>query len=729
MRGESVPSRPSARWVGGILGACGLAALVLVECRESPGKPQNLVLLTLDTTRTDRLGTYGGPAGATPALDALAARGTTFEQAVAQVPLTRPSHATIVTGLLPHRHGVWSNGPYRLEDRFDTLAERFRSAGWQTAAVVGSFVLARSFGLEQGFDLFDDELPDVQGADPERPAGAVVDRALRWMAESRLAPPFALWLHFYDPHEPYAPPEPFRGRFAGDPYTAEVSAMDAAIGRLTAELARRGWLEETLIVAVGDHAEALGEHGEATHGYLVYESTLRVPLIMAGPGIPAGARVRGPVGLVDLMPTLVEAFGLARPGGVTDGGSLWKGITRSQVLPRPVLFEHRSVWNQFGWAPLTGLRSGSWKLIDAPVPELFDLEADPQETQNLAAAQPDRLERLRSEWQRRASRLESLEHRPQALSPEAEERLSALGYVAAGHADEPTGSGVDPKAVTAILPQIDELIAARRAGQREPQARLIEAILERDPTNRFALRCRGEELVRSRRYRDAVSVLESLVSFGGPHPETLATLASAYEGLGRIDEAVGWYEKAVTPPWIYWPALESLARLSAARPGSPLRSRHLARLRQLAPRTYRERLSVSRAFLILGMGTEAERSFRAAITEQPGAPEARVGLAQALLAQRRAAEAEEVLREIRPPTVESGFVRGLVFEALGRPTEACRQHEVTLSAEPTNVNLLAGLGRRLERCGRADLARMAYRRALAASPGRDDLRAALSRVE
>jgi choline-sulfatase len=189
-------------------------ALLLGGCRAAPRTPRNLVLLTLDTTRPDRLGAYGSRAGATPALDALAARGTTFEQAMAHLPLTRPSHATILTGLLPHHHGVWSNGPYRLDDRFETLAERSRSGGYRTAGVVGSFILTRSFGLEQGFDLFDDEVFDVPGADPERPAGAVVDRAFAWMAEARLAPPFVLWLHFYDPHEPSAGtvPRPVRHR-------------------------------------------------------------------------------------------------------------------------------------------------------------------------------------------------------------------------------------------------------------------------------------------------------------------------------------------------------------------------------------------------------------------------------------------------------------------------------------------------------------------------------------
>jgi choline-sulfatase len=702
-------------------------ALLLGGCRAAPRTPRNLVLLTLDTTRPDRLGAYGSRAGATPALDALAARGTTFEQAMAHLPLTRPSHATILTGLLPHHHGVWSNGPYRLDDRFETLAERSRSGGYRTAGVVGSFILTRSFGLEQGFDLFDDEVFDVPGADPERPAGAVVDRAFAWMAEARLAPPFVLWLHFYDPHEPYAPPEPFRDRFATDPYTGEVATMDAAIGHLMAELERRGWLAQTLVVAVGDHAEALGEHGEATHGYFVYESTLRVPLIMAGPRVPSGRRVGAPVGLVDLMPTLVEALGLARPGDTSDGQSFWRELIGGQVRPRTVLFEHRSLREQFGWSPLSGLRSGCWKLIEAPIPELFDLEADPGEMRNLAAALPGELERVRAEWQSRRPSLEGPEPTAQPLSPEEEERLGALGYVVSAPAEPATSKGVDPKTVAAILPAIDQLIAARRAGQRDETARLTERILAADPGNRFALRCRGDELVATRRYREAVSVLQSLVS-SGPHPETLAALAAAYEGLGQTEEAVSWYEKAVTPPWIHWPALESLARLAARRPGSALHARHLERLHRLVPRTYRECLSVSRAFLILGTWADAERSFRVAIAVRPDGAEALVGLAQALLAESRPVEAEEILRRVQPPTVESRFVQGLVLDAEGHRVEACRQHEATLAARPTNGNLLAGLGQRLEACGRPDLARVAYLRALEGSPQRTDLRTALRRL-
>jgi len=703
-------------------------ALLLGGCGASTPTPRNLVLLTLDTTRTDRLGAYGSRSRATPALDALAARGTTFEQAMAHLPLTRPSHATMLTGLLPHHHGVWSNGPYRLDDRFETLAERSRSGGYRTAAVVGSFVLTRSFGLAQGFDLFDDEVLEVPDADPERPAGAVVDRALAWMAEERLAPPFVLWLHFYDPHEPYSPPEPFRGRFPTDPYTGEVAAMDAAVGRLLAELERRGWLAETLVIAAGDHAEALGEHGEATHGYLVYESTLRVPLIVAGPGIPAGRRVRAPVGLVDLMPTIVEALGLARPGDTSDGQSFWRELVDGRVRPRTVLFEHRSLREQFGWSPLSGLRSERWKLIEAPTPELFDLEADPGEMRNLAQAQLEQLERLGAAWRSQRASLEEPGPDPQPLSPEEEDRLGALGYVVSAPAIAGPRGGVDAKTVAAILPAIDDLIAARRAGRRDETARLTERILAEDPGNRFALRCRGDDLVEARRYREAVSVLKALVS-SGPHPETLAALAAAYQGLGQTEEAVGWYEKAVTPPWIHWPALESLARLAARHPGSAFRSRHLERLHRLEPKTYRECLSVSRAFLILGAAADAGRSFRTAVEARADGAEALVGLAQALLGQGRPEEAEEVLGRVQPPTVESLFVRGLVLDAEGRSGDACRQHAATLGARPTNANLLAALGQRLEACGRPDLARTAYLRAVEGSPERTDLRAALRRLD
>jgi arylsulfatase A-like enzyme/Flp pilus assembly protein TadD len=695
-------------------------ALVLPGChRERPeaetrSRPRNLLLLTLDTTRPDRLGCYGSGTGATPQLDSLAARGARFEEAIAPVALTRPSHVTLLTGLEPRQHGVWSNGPYRLEPAFTTIAERLARRGFSTAAVVSSFVLGRSFGLDQGFARYDDAFAETPGADPEKTADAAERSASSWIGGGVVAPPFFLWVHFYDPHDPYAPPEPHAGRFRSDPYTGEVAFMDAAIGRLLRALEAEGLAAETLVVAVADHGEGLGEHGEPTHGYFLYDSTLRVPLILAGPGVSPGLVVSGSVPLADLAPTLLEALGL-EPGEGIAGRSFWSELPRGRVSARPALLENPAIHRQFGWAGLAGLRADGWKWIGAPTPELYDLAADPGETRNRAAAEPARAARL-------AERLASMRAGPAAigqsrgLSPEQEERLAALGYVASGTDDSDLGAGPDPKSVASVIPDVERLIEARRADRAAGIRSHAEAILARDPTNRFALRARGDLLVAERRFREAAALLTKLVSTGERHPEVFASLAKAHEGLGDAREALAQYTKATTPPMVYWPAFESLARLALRHPGLLPREALVARLVTLGPESYRERLSVARAFLLLGELAPAEAGFRGAIEREPSGAEGLVGLGQTLLLLGRVDEAARSLGRVSPETTESAFVTGQVRLRRGDRAGACAAFARALALGPGNLNLLLGLARHLGDCGDGVNAARAYRMALALEP-------------
>jgi arylsulfatase A-like enzyme len=265
---------------------------------------RNVLLITLDTTRADRLGCYGYTSAQTPNLDALAQAGTRFNNAITHVPLTRPSHASILTGTLPYHHGIWNNGPFRLEPKSVTLAESFKGAGYKTGAIISSHVLAPSFGFAQGFDFFDDRLQEFPGSDPEKVAADVAALANRWLGQE-IQPPFFLWLHFYDPHFPFTPPEPYRSRFANSPYDGEIAYMDDSIGKIINKLKTLDWMKDTLIVAVGDHGEGLGEHQEPTHGYLIYDSTMRVPLIMSGPGVPQNKIIDSQVSISDLDPTIL----------------------------------------------------------------------------------------------------------------------------------------------------------------------------------------------------------------------------------------------------------------------------------------------------------------------------------------------------------------------------------------------------------------------------------------
>jgi arylsulfatase A-like enzyme len=397
----------------------------------------NLIVLTLDTTRADRVGAYRCPAAAvTPALDRIADQGVLFEQASSPAPLTLPAHCTLFTGCLPPRHHVHENAGV-LGRTTLTLATVLKRHGFRTAAFVGSGILERSRGLDSGFDEYDDRIarsPTVRGR-ARRHADVVVTRALQWMDAATTAQRFFVWLHFYDAHAPYDPPSPFAAAYRGRPYEGSIAFMDTQIGRLRAYLDRRGLTDRTVIVIVGDHGEGLGDHGELMHGLFVYESVLHVPFIMLTPFTGLSARrVAEPVSSADVMPTVLDLLGIAAPKG-TDGQSLVPVIS-GQRRRGDLYGENLYTRSRFGWSELRTIRAGRLKLIAKTRPELYDLEQDPSETHDLIAQHPALAIRLRE-------RLRSLMRQWEAPSPENEPprphlsadlrlQLAALGYVGGG---------------------------------------------------------------------------------------------------------------------------------------------------------------------------------------------------------------------------------------------------------------------------------------------------------
>ena len=351
----------------------------------APAIRPNVLLITLDTTRADRLGSYGYSGASTPNLDRLAAAGVRFNRALSSAPLTLPAHASVMTGRHPYTHGVRNNGHFTLAADVPTLAAAFEAAGYETAAFVSSFVLDRQFGLARGFTRYDDALDEAPAGgmtslELERRGDRTVAAASDWLASrsSRTATqPFFLWVHLYDAHHPYVPPSPFREQFAGRPYDGEVAFDDALVGAL---LQRAGFgSATTMVVVAGDHGESLGDHGESTHGLFVYEAALRVPLIMAGPGLAASV-VSEPVGLIDVAPTILDIAGLgALPNA--DGRSLRALMTNGGAGEEAPPVYAETYFPQFfmGWSPLRTIQTGRWKFIEAPEPELYDLLADPAE--------------------------------------------------------------------------------------------------------------------------------------------------------------------------------------------------------------------------------------------------------------------------------------------------------------------------------------------------------------
>ena len=407
-------------------------------------RPLNAVIITLDTTRADRLSPYGYMDVSMPSLERLAREATVFNQAISASPLTLPAHTSVLTGLLPPHHGVRDNADRPLADAHTTLAEVFRAHGFRTAAFVGAAVLDRSRGLAQGFDLYSGVTPNRlrPGEVPERPANQVVDEATRWLASAE-GSPFLLWTHLYDPHYPYEPPEPIRSD-APTPYVGELAFADAQIGRLLAALDERGLRDNTLVVVVGDHGESLGDHGETDHGIFLYDTVVRVPLMIRMPGVPS-RRVSEVVRITDVMPTVLDLAGIAVPR--VDGVSLATLMSgRRHGLDLEAYSE--SLYPQrFGWGALYALRDSRYKFIDAPKPELYDLERDPFEERNIiherptvAAAMKQRLAAIASTTSADA------EGDSSGASPETRARLASLGYVSGPKLRPATGgSWPDPK--------------------------------------------------------------------------------------------------------------------------------------------------------------------------------------------------------------------------------------------------------------------------------------------
>ena len=421
-------------------------AATAAACRMATSNPHGVVIITLDTTRADYLGPYGFSHVPTPQIDRLAAGGVVFEQATTVAPLTLPAHCSLFTGMFPPRHGVRDNAD-ALGGDYPTLAELLRGRGFRTGAFVSSAILHADRGLARGFETYDDRRAASRAAAGglQRPANETVDAALSWL-QDRQDQPFFLWLHLYDPHAPYDPPEPFRTAFGDDLYAGEIAFADAEIGRLTDFLEERGRLDRTAIVITADHGESLHEHGEAGHGIFLYQSVIHVPLVIRAPGLPA-RRVSSVARLVDVMPTILDLAGVDRPSAMLDGISLI-GVARGKANIDLDAYSESEHPLQFGWSPLRSLRNGRFKLIAAPRPELYDLQRDPAELRDLFGTQPAlgraMARRLAEIEQAASANRSAAEH---STAPDIVERLAALGYIARSPITAPTSRTLlpDPK--------------------------------------------------------------------------------------------------------------------------------------------------------------------------------------------------------------------------------------------------------------------------------------------
>jgi choline-sulfatase len=541
-------------------GACallaGLFAFGVGGCqkKEQASPKPNVLIITVDTLRADRLGVYGDKDGLTPNLDALAKEGVTFEHAISQVPLTWPSHAAIFTGTYPFHNGVQDFTGQPLSSRFRTLAESFKANGYATGAVVSSFVLDRSWGLARGFDSYDDAFSGQQFVEKdlglvERRADASVDHAIGWLS-SHATQPFFFWLHLYDPHSPYDPPEPFATKFKSQPYDGEVAYTDSQLARLFDWLkqAPHNVYDNTVIVFLSDHGESLGEHGEKEHGFFVYDSTVRVPLIVKparAESILPDRTVTPAVEAIQIGPTVLEMAGIH--------DAIEKQFQAHSLVPfltgqrtngeRSAFSETTYPQNSFGWSALRSVQTDRLQYIEAPRQELYDLQADAQEKNNIAEKDAATASRMRNELNNRLtlyappSEIEGANSG--GASPEVIEKLRSLGYVAYKAPTAANAKLADPKDKLLIYQDVLRATDLMQLGKFAAADAILSRLQHQEPDLYLIPFLQGEAAERMRQWKNAEKSFGRTLQLNPGFKDASMGLARALGYEGKTEQAVG----------------------------------------------------------------------------------------------------------------------------------------------------------------------------------------------
>lgn len=711
--------------------AVAIAAGVGIWIWLRPAARPNVILITIDTLRADHLGVYGDHDAATPTLDALARHGVRFADVVSPAPLTLPSHTSILTGLTPARHGVRNNPEFVVSDSVPTLAERFHAAGYATAAFVSGFPLSRRFGLARGFDLYDDHFPrgDAASAAPytERRADATVAAIRAWFDRRRAEEstrPYLLWVHLFDPHRPYDPPEPFRNRFR-NPYDGEIAFVDTQIAEVLAAAGDPG-ATHTIVAVTADHGEALDEHGEPTHGLFIYTSTIRVPLILAGPTIPSGVVVEPFVRLIDVAPTLLDLTRLAPLPGIEGRSLTLLFAARRQSPPEPAYFE--SLFGRLccGWAPLYGWREGSWTYIDAPEPELYDVGRDPAQLTNVAAAHPAEVARFRQSVRAIAESANETRSRPDAASAQL---LASVGYFSGSATVK--ASLRDPKGMAAVAARMEAAIAREHV---EPVAAAAElrAVVAADPSNALARRHLAIALSASHDYVGAMREIEALQQIGDMSLETAILLGECQRLGGRPADAVRTLQQAVERDQSDAVVHDALGRALVAAGQHDAAISSFNRALALQPDDAEALSALADLALERGDVTDARRHLEALRARDPDDDGVAVKLGAVLARTQDLPAAINLLQSVvaRSPSNIDGLVNlAAALAKAGDSVNAVRYFERAVAGGATAPMVVNGLAiAKLETGDRAGAVAW-LKRSLAARPDQADIRALLRRVE
>jgi arylsulfatase A-like enzyme/Tfp pilus assembly protein PilF len=656
---------------------------------DSAHRPSAIVV-TLDTVRPDRLEPYGGEV-LTPSLQRLARQGAVFERAYATTPITLPSHASIFTGLDPPQHGVRNNGSHALAQAATTLAEILRDTGFRTAAFVSAAVLDRRFGLSQGFDTYDDDFSSSSSKEPgaivERQANATVDAALRWLDHLSENERFFLWIHLFDPHIPYAPPDIYADRFPDRPYDAEIAFADAELGRLLSH-PLLGPQDSAITMVIGDHAESLGEHGESTHGMLAYDSTLRIPWIVRAPGFPGGVRPIKAVSQIDLMPTMLELLAIEIPSKVSGRSQASALGSGRAVTPsaRGLYAETLVPFYTYGWAKLRTIRRGHWKLIDAPLPELYNLEDDPHERANLHLEAPDKLFEMQRDLRKMSGDDDAEDTLFQNLDRETELKLRRLGYLSSQGPLVSRARRPDPKDLLDVHRRVQDADYHLSRLDFDAAEEQFRAAVARDPDNLAATSGLARALAEQGRFADALVVGQQAVRLAPDDANQLVSLATIEAAHGQTLDALATLESALAIDPISLDAMIAKARLLARLEHRDEAAEVLQNARKIAEGYPRLDIRVAELVeLPAGKLVEAEARLRRAV-------------------------------QLEPYLVDGWRILGQVLEKKGQFDAAANAYREGLTFQPRDTTLRENLGLLLVRTGELDPARSHLESTLAERP-------------
>ncbi|MFZ0798625.1 MAG: sulfatase-like hydrolase/transferase [Terriglobales bacterium] len=648
-----------------ILILMGLAAFQVAA--QTTAKPApNVILITIDTLRADHVGCYGYKQIKTPNIDGLAADGVRFERAFAVVPVTLPSHTSMLTGTYPMLSGIHDFSGNKLSPLQPTLASVLKQAGYQTGAVIGSAVLDSRFGLNQGFDFYYDHfefsrLDEANLDEMERPGNVVADVALDWLAKNSQKK-FFLWMHLYDPHAPYHPPEPYAKEYAGQPYDGEIAFADEQVGRLLRFLKEKGIYQNTVIVLCGDHGESLGEHGEKTHGFFIYNATMHVPLIIRLPEnrLPENTAPRAvgdPVSLVDLMPTVLAAVGLEIPSQVQGrsllpelrGGHADREHDDKAQRDRVLYGETFLPRIHFNWSELRGSENIKYHFIDAPRPELYDLAKDPGEIHNLFTEKKAVAEEMRAKLAgmiRDYSAGKELAEKT-GLDPALMERLKSLGYAGFSGGSDPTISSrdlPDPKDRIATYELISDAIADSQHGRYQGSIEKLRIAIETEPNSVPAHYMQGLNYYRLKMFTEAVDQLQKTVQLSPDYGLAFFNLGMAQAHAGQIDAAIGTLQRALQLDATNFEAAYNLGVAFLQKKQLEPAAEAFRQSVTVYPEFARGHRALGETILYQGKLDDAITELRRAVELAPQESIMHESLAKALAAKGLAAEADEETR-------------------------------------------------------------------------------------